>query len=273
MPKKSRKKLTNITKSRNSKNMLKNETLEARAQRLEKQRQCMKKLRNEEDPNQKRERLDANKSYNKNFRNESEEDRNLRLAKKKSYDHKRRHEETEEERQIRLDSKKSYDHKRRDEETEEERQIRLDSKKTYQNKKRDEETEEQYKNRLESLRIHASNVRASENFDKKHNRLHEDDFTHSRKEKEIDPQNNASLDQEANLGGNFQKVSLDKMKDFHKMISSIEFQLCQICNEKWPDMRINKKGVCLRCSRDKATTKMNPGEVPPELKVSWKPIF
>ena len=250
MPKKSRKKLTNITKSRNSKNMLKNETLEARAQRLEKQRQCMKKLRNEEDPNQKRERLDANKSYNKNFRNESEEERNLRLAKKKSYDHKRRHEETEEERQIRLDSKK-----------------------TYQNKKRDEETEEQYKNRLESLRIHASNVRASENFDKKHNRLHEDDFTHSRKEKEIDPQNNASLDQEANLGGNFQKVSLDKMKDFHKMISSIEFQLCQICNEKWPDMRINKKGVCLRCSRDKATTKMNPGEVPPELKVSWKPIF
>ena len=68
---------------------------------------------------------------------------------------------------------------------------------------------------------------------------------------------------------------IQKMKEFHEDIGSLEAVRCIICQENFPNLKTNEIGHCTRCHRDTKIPKlyssennMHPGPVPPELSVS-----
>ena len=67
-----------------------------------------------------------------------------------------------------------------------------------------------------------------------------------------------------------------KVTEFHNSLMSLAAVKCTVCLENFPTLKINTAGICTRCHEDKHSPKlysahnnMDPGPVPPELKVSY----
>lgn len=50
--------------------------------------------------------------------------------------------------------------------------------------------------------------------------------------------------------------------EFHRQLAAVEIEFCEICNERWFDMKVNDDGICQRCRNHK------PGEVPRFTKIN-----
>ena len=67
-----------------------------------------------------------------------------------------------------------------------------------------------------------------------------------------------------------------KMTEFHVHMDSLQPTKCEVCQERFPNLRVDDQQICKRCSSDKHEPKlfstqnnMNPGTLPPELTVSF----
>ena len=70
------------------------------------------------------------------------------------------------------------------------------------------------------------------------------------------------------------------MQQFHANMAAIQNVLCNICWECFPSISSDIPGLCNRCRADSdvpklysAANNMDPGQVPPELSVSYLDVI
>ena len=70
---------------------------------------------------------------------------------------------------------------------------------------------------------------------------------------------------------------IHKLTEFHNSLMSLASVKCTVCLENFPTLKVNATGICTRCHDDSYSPKlcsaqnnMDPGPVPPELKVSYQ---
>ena len=66
------------------------------------------------------------------------------------------------------------------------------------------------------------------------------------------------------------------MTEFHEHMDSLQPTKCEVCQKRFPNLRVDSQQTCKRCASEKHEPKlfstlnnMNPGRLPPELTVSF----
>ena len=227
---------------------------------------------------EKRSRLDKEKENKKRKRTgENEIKKQNTLAKARQRNWVRFSQETEYQRQARLDKDRQNKKRKFSQETEDEKQIRLDKDRQNKQRKFSQETEDEKETRLDKDRHSKKRRIAKETETERQSRLNKHkQYVRTRRLKKKN-EALASHSGEVNIGSKSQQDYLrefnafengklheqswakSNMADFHKSVKFTTYQ-CTVCKEAWPlkcTPRSPDSYICVRCSRDKNSPKIN----------------
>ena len=170
--------------------------------------------------------------------------------------------EGEREREKRLRRRREQYRARRDRESEEERQARLARRREYERRRYAAMTTEQRRNLTQRRRERASQRDRQISFASDTLQPAGELVDNQYRSCEVPSFDHPSV--------------VHKITEFHNSLMSLTPVKCTVCLENFPTLKINNDGICTRCHEDKHSPKlysahnnMDPGPVPPELKVSY----